>query len=88
MISLAVGSTWLVRSPLHSSQPQASYAQHERCEPILEEGAYRSSLPELLAAFGIEDTPENRAIATENIKAMIREKNPGAMIVERKTPQD
>lgn len=46
------------------------------------------SLPELLALFKIEDTPENRKIATDNIIAMLRKANPDATIVERKSPQD
>lgn len=52
------------------------------------DGNVHFSLPELLELFELEDTPENRRIATENIRAMIRKQNPDATIVERKTPSD
>jgi hypothetical protein len=46
------------------------------------------SLPELLALFDLEDTPRNREIAAANIREVIRQKNPAAKIVERKSPSD
>ena len=52
------------------------------------DGGLHFSLPELLALFELEDTPENRAIATDNIRAMLREQCPDAKIVERQSPQD
>jgi len=51
-------------------------------------GDLHFSLPELLALFDLPDTPENRAIATENIKAMMLKENPDVEIVERESPQD
>ncbi len=50
------------------------------------DGNVHFSLPELLALFELEDTPENRAIATENIKEMLRKQHPEVIIVERPTP--
>lgn len=50
------------------------------------DGNVHFSLPELLALFELEDTPENRAIATENIKEMLRKQCPDVTIVERPTP--
>lgn len=52
------------------------------------DGNLHYSLPELLALFELEDTPENRRIATENIREVIRKQNPAATIVERKSPSD
>lgn len=52
------------------------------------DGNVHFSLPELLAFFELEDTPENRRIATENIRETIRKQNPDCTIVERDKPDD
>ncbi len=46
------------------------------------------SLPELLVFFELEDTPENRSIATKNIIEALRRDKPDLTIVERQTPAD
>lgn len=52
------------------------------------DGNLHYSLPELLALFELEDTPDNRRIATENIRDVVSKANPAATIVERQTPND
>ena len=49
-------------------------------------GDLHISVPELLALVNLEDTPDNRALAAEMARSVIREKLPKNMIVTREKP--
>ena len=47
------------------------------------EGGLHFSIPELLDAFGIADTPENRTEMERVAREVVLEHNPNAQIIER-----
>lgn len=52
------------------------------------DGCTHFSIPELLALFDLEDTPENHTIVKQNITSMFKEHHPNQSVVFRATPDD
>lgn len=52
------------------------------------DGNLHFSVPDILAHFGVEDTPENRQVMMMQLQDILSKECPHAKIVERETPED
>lgn len=52
------------------------------------DGCTHFSIPELLALFELEDTPQNHEIVKHNIASMFKEHHPDQAVVFRSSPDD